>query len=195
MVLNDLLEKKQISRYRLSKDSGIPQATVADLCTGKTRITKCSAETLYKIAKTLRVPMESLIEAEIENQAESPRRMSFEVFKSNVCHLVKDQGAVDFIIDTLESDEIRKLYKRKWYPKAFYLLAMVDYLSNKNEIPLCSNYNDVRKQHLREPLYPTGVLLSDAALHTNQYKEEARRNAIPEFLHFNIIECEVQNVC
>ena len=101
MVLNDLLEKKQISRYRLSKDSGIPQATVADLCTGKTRITKCSAETLYKIAKTLRVPMESLIEAEIENQAESPRRMSFEVFKSNVCHLVKDQGAVDSVRERL----------------------------------------------------------------------------------------------
>ena len=35
------------------------------------------------------------------------------------------------MIDTLESDEIRRLYNKQWYPEALYLLAMVDYLHVK----------------------------------------------------------------
>ena len=41
-------------------------------------------------------------------------------------------GDVDFIIHTLESNEIRVLFDRRWYPEALYLLAMIDYLSRIN---------------------------------------------------------------
>lgn len=41
-----------------------------DLCSGKSRIEKCSAETLYRIAKTLNVSMESLIETVIIEKEE-----------------------------------------------------------------------------------------------------------------------------
>ena len=194
MYLNDLLTQKNISRYRLAKDSGIAQTTVIDICSGKARIEKCSAETLYKIAKALNVSMESLIESEIEAKKPEPRRSSFEVYKSNVCHFVKDKGDLDFIIDTLENDEIRKLYNRSWYPEAFYLLAMVDYLSRENDIPICTNYSDIRSQSLKETIYPTSVVLSDAAMHTDKHKTESRMNAIPEFMRFNIVESEVRNV-
>ena len=61
MTLNEMLEQKNITKYRLWKESGVPQATISDICTGKTRIEKCSAETIYRIAKVLDVPMESLI--------------------------------------------------------------------------------------------------------------------------------------
>lgn len=195
MRLNNLLIEKNISRYRLAKDSGIPQTTVIDICSGKARIEKCSAETLYKIAKTLDVSMETLIEEEMLQKEPMPHRSSFDVFKSNVCHFVKDKGDIDFIIETLENNEVRRLYDLKWYPEAFYLLAMIDYLSRENDIPLCTNYNDIRCQKLKEPIYPTGVILSDAAMNTNRHKEESLLNAIPEFMHFNIIESEVRNVC
>lgn len=194
MYLNDLLTEKKISRYRLAKDSGVPQTTVVDICSGKARIEKCSAETLYRIAKALDVPMESLIESEIVTKEPTTRRSSFEVFKSNVCHLVKDKGDIDFIIDTLEADEIRRLYDRKWYPEAFYLLAMVDYLSRENNIPLCKNYNDIRNQSLAKTIYPASAVLSDAAMQTDKHKAETMRNAIPEFMRFNIVESEVRNV-
>lgn len=105
-------------------------------------------------------------------------RSSFEVFKSNICHYVKDKGDIDFIIDTLESDEIRKLYDRRWYPEAFYLLAMVDYLSSENNVPICTNYNDIRAQKLQKPL----LLLTSAALNTDQIKTDAVKNVIPEFM-------------
>lgn len=36
------------------------RCTLLDIVKGKTRIEKCTAETIYKLAKTLDVPMESL---------------------------------------------------------------------------------------------------------------------------------------
>ncbi len=195
MYLNDLLAEKKISKYRLAKESGIPQTTITDICSRKARIEKCSADTLYKISKVLGVSMESLIEQEIENDVPQQKRPSFEVFKSNVCHLVKEKGDIDFIIDMLTSDEVRTLYDRKWYAEAFYLLAMLDYLSRENHVPLCTKYNDIRTQKLQNILYPAGVVLSDAAAKTDKYSRECMQNAIPEFLHFNIVESEVRNVC
>jgi len=40
-------------------------------------------------------------------------RPNFELFKSNICHLVKDMGDMDFIIDVLEANEIRKFFDKK----------------------------------------------------------------------------------
>lgn len=61
MDINKIIEQKQITKYRLAKESGVPHATLNDICSGKTNIGKCSAETLYKIAKVLDVSMESLL--------------------------------------------------------------------------------------------------------------------------------------
>ena len=194
MYLNDLLNEKKMSKYRLAKKSGIPQTTIVDICSRKARIEKCSADTIYKIAKALDVSMESLIEQEMADYVSQPKRHSFEVFKSNVCHFVKNKGDIDFIIDTLTADEVRTLYDRKWYAEAFYLLAMVDYLSRENDVPLCTKYNDIRTQKLQQIIYPAGVLLSDMATKTDKHRKECMKNAIPEFLNFNIVESAVRNV-
>ncbi|MBQ9765355.1 MAG: helix-turn-helix transcriptional regulator [Lachnospiraceae bacterium] len=195
MYLNDLLNEKKMSKYRLSKESGVPQTTIIDICSRKARIEKCSADTIYRIAKALDVSMESLIEEEMQDYTPQPRRGSFEVYKSSVCHLVKDKGDIDFVIDTLSSDEVRRLYNRRWYAEAFYLLAMVDYISRENNIPICGNYNDIRMQRLPDIVYPASVMLLDAAMQTDIHRKECMNNAIPEFLKFNIVENEVRNVC
>ena len=106
MTLNSLLTQKKMTKYQLSKKSGVPQTTVIDICSGKTRLEKCAAGTVYRIAQALGVSMESLLQDQMEKTIE--RRSSFEVFKSNVCHLVKDMGDINFLIQTLESDEIRR---------------------------------------------------------------------------------------
>ena len=59
--INRIIEEKGITKYRLAKESGVPHATLNDICSGKTNIGKCSAETLYKISKVLNVSMESLL--------------------------------------------------------------------------------------------------------------------------------------
>ena len=54
------------SRYQLSKKSGVPWATLADICSGKTTLSRCSAGTLMKLSSTLDIPMEQLITLTVE---------------------------------------------------------------------------------------------------------------------------------
>lgn len=195
MVLSELLEQKNITKYRLWKESGVPQATISDICTGKTHIEKCSAETIYRIAKVLDVPMESLIAPAVMSADEERARPSFEIFKSNTCHKVKDMGDIPFVIELLQTNQIRKMYDKKWYPEALYLLAMLDYLSRENNIPICKNYNDIRVMKLKQRVYPSSVVILCKLLNSDTPKEECVRLAIPEFLRFNIVESEVRNAC
>ncbi len=189
MLTKDRLKEQNMTMYRLSKESGVPQATINDICSGKAEIEKCSAGTLYRLAKVLGVSIEEILES-----AEKEHRSAFETFKSNTCHHVKDMGDVDFMIHVLETDEIRILYDKRWYPEAFYLLAMLDYLSRENDVPICTRYNDIRGHKLQKPIYPVGVLLTSEVMKSEEPKEKAEKEAIPEFKRFNIIECEVRNV-
>ncbi len=62
MIVNDLLKIKNMSRYRLSKESGVAMTTITDICSGKADLDKCAAGTLYKIARVLGVTVDSLLE-------------------------------------------------------------------------------------------------------------------------------------
>lgn len=188
MLINEIMTRRNMSKYRLSKNSGIPYTTLTDILSGKARLEKCSAETVYKLSKELNITMEQLLSPCFE------KRCSFELYKSNVCHRLKELGDIDFIIDTLEEDKIRAYYNRKWYPECFYLLAMLDYISRINDVPMCENYSDIRGQSLREALYPSSVIATVAVTNSNEAKRKAKAEAIPEFMHFNIVESEVRNV-
>ena len=76
MIIEELLIKRKYTKYRLAVQAGIPHATLSDICSGKTRIEKCSAETVYKLAKVLNVPMELLTEDGIR-QAEREQAYEF----------------------------------------------------------------------------------------------------------------------
>lgn len=194
MELNALLKQKNMSVYQCSRESKVPYTTLLDLVKGKTRIEKCAAETVYKIAKALGIAMEELLRERMEGDIAVPYRSKFETFKSNVCHLVKDKGDIDFIIDTLKSDKIRDYWRREWYPESFYLLAMVDYLSKENGLPLCREYDDIRSRTLSEPLYPRDIMLMAKLDSSLDMREQSRKEAIPEFMRFNIVESEIRNV-
>lgn len=194
MDINNLMAAKCLTKYRLSKLTGIPYTTVNDLCNGKVRLEKCTAETVYRLSRVLGVSMEDIIEPALKGESKMEQRSSFELYKSNVCHRVKDMGDLDFIISTLQSDEIRRLYEKQWYPESLYLLAMVDYLSRENDLPVCSNYNDIREHSLSEIIYPASVIAYSTATNDNLFMKESWETAIPEFKHFNIVESEVRNV-
>jgi len=188
MILNDLLEQKAMTKYKLAKVSGVPFTTISEMTTGKTKIKNCTGETLYKLAKALNVTMENLLADSMEF------RQSFETYKSNVCHRVKNMGDIEFIIDTLESDKIRKLYKKRWYPESLYLLAMVDYLSRENDLPICDTYSDIRAASLHKPIYPASIITMSVLSKSERPKKEGLAASIPEFRRFNIVENEVRNV-
>ncbi|MCP1101820.1 DNA-binding Xre family transcriptional regulator [Aequitasia blattaphilus] len=64
MKLDTLLNKKQMSKYQLSKISGIPKTTVTDIFAGRSSIERCSAKTVYQLAKALECSMEELMQLE-----------------------------------------------------------------------------------------------------------------------------------
>jgi len=189
MDINDLLHERGYTKYRVSKISGIPYATVSDICRGKAKIENCSVDTVYKLAKAFGVTMEDLVAERLEH------RPDFDTFKSNVCHSVKNMGDLDFIIDALEKDRVRYYFNKKWYLESLYLLAMVDYLSRENGLPLCSEYNDIRATRLQKPVYPGSIIVKSIVLNSDKPLKESFEKAIPEFKRFNIVEDEIRNVC
>ena len=112
------------------------------------------------------------------------------VFKSQVCHTLKEMGDVDFMLDVIEKDRVRTAWDNKSYFEAFYFLGMLDYLSRLHNIPLCTRYDDIRSRKLAEPVYPTGVLLMEKAT-----KEYLSSSPISEFQKYNIYEYNVRDVC
>jgi len=170
MTIQEAMRQRNMSIYRLAKTSEVPYATLNDICNGKARLEKCSAETIYKIAHALDISMEDLL---------APcflKRSSFENFKSTVCHRVKEMGDI------------------QWYPESLYLLAMLDYISRENNVPLCDDYDDLRRCRLEHPVYPTSIRAIAAATKSDSAMKDAASAAIPEFRRFNIIENEVRNV-
>ena len=67
MTLQTLMREKNLTKYRLSKESGIPWATLADLCSGKTKLERCSAGTLMKLSAALGISMEKLLTLTVES--------------------------------------------------------------------------------------------------------------------------------
>ena len=64
MRFEDILQERGISRYYLSKTSGVPWATLANIYSGKTRLERCNASTLLKLSKALNISIEELLEVD-----------------------------------------------------------------------------------------------------------------------------------
>ena len=62
MDLQTLLDQRQITKYHLSKVSGVPKTTIMDICAGRSEIERCSAKTVQQLAKALDCTMEDIME-------------------------------------------------------------------------------------------------------------------------------------
>ena len=62
MNLSTFIEQKNLTKYGLSKISGIPKTTIIDICSGKSSIQKCAALTVKKLADALDCTMEDIME-------------------------------------------------------------------------------------------------------------------------------------
>ena len=62
MDLQTLLDQRQITKYHLSKVSGVPKTTIMDICAGRSEIERCSAKTVRQLAKALDCTMEDIME-------------------------------------------------------------------------------------------------------------------------------------
>lgn len=189
MELYSILKKRKMSVYQCAKAAGIPYTSLHDVLAGKTCLEKCSAGMVYRLSKTLNISMEEIIE-----KCRKPERMAFETFKSYICHEVRRKGDLDFIIDTLRTDEVSHYWDKKWYPEAFYLLAMLDYLCKQNGIPCCNKYESIRSCSLKEPIFPRDIVLAKKLSPRFDIERKCLVESIPEFMRFNIVERSIRDV-
>lgn len=68
MTIQEVLREQSLSKYQLAKRSGIPWATLSDICSGKTTLSRCSARTLLKLSAALHISIEQLLNLEVEQR-------------------------------------------------------------------------------------------------------------------------------
>lgn len=161
------LKKRGTNIRSCSIQSGIPYATLFPIIKGRVDIGTCSYFTVAKLAKFLGYRPDEIV-YEIED---------FQTFRNKLHHRIK-QNELELILETVEGDDVSRYMRHEDYLKALYLVASVDYLSKKNDIPLCDKFDDVRKIRLNMPYY-----VGDSAL-----LGSARDRCIDEFLRYNIYE-------
>lgn len=74
MTLLELIKEKGLSRYSLSKISGVEWDTLSGLCSGETGFEQCSMETLSKLAEALGIGTEELVLLETGNDMDEDGR-------------------------------------------------------------------------------------------------------------------------
>ena len=141
-MINTLLHDNHMSKYRLSKESGIPYMTINDICNGKANIKKCSVDTVYRIADVFHLTMEDLLKPYLGE------RTDFELFKSSISRKRREMGDMDFVMDLLKNETISEYYNKKWYPEAYYLLDILDDACKTNHLPVSTVYDEMRKNRV-----------------------------------------------
>ncbi len=187
-MIKDELKKRNLSTYRCSKLSGIPYTTLLELVNNKSKFENCTLKTINKLASTLNISISKLIANELEY------RMPFEEFKSEICHKYKTLGDINFIKYVLQNDIITNYYRKTWNEETLYSLAILDYVSKINNIPLAKDYNYLRSKKLKNKIFPRDINLLTKFNGKTQYKKSILKNAIPEFLKYNIVETNINNV-
>lgn len=183
MNIKNYLKSNDISIYKVANDAQVAYPTVFNIVNGKVDIMNCALGVVKKIADALGLTIDELITL-------CDKNYNFALFRGEQCHQVKRMGELDYVIDLLESHKIEYYWNLDMRAESFYLVAMLDYLSKRNDLPICNNYNEIRKYKLEKPIYPPDTELSEKLLNNNA-REDALKHAIPEFLEYNIVECEV----
>lgn len=124
--------------------------------------------------------------------------MNFEdytTYISELCHLLKSMGDRDFVNQILSFVDIDGLLNLGRKKHALYTVAMIDYVSKENNIPLNPRLEIYRNMKMDELSFPQGVETYAAVVRSDDVKKTVLSNAVDEFLVYNIVETSVRDVC
>lgn len=187
MTFKELLENKEITAYRLSKDSGVPFSTISDLLNGKSKPENIRLTHALLLSDVLCVDVKELASLEMPRE-----NVEFRYFRSNVLHDLRRKGDKNFIQYILNAKIIDTEYKRGEIECALYLLALVEYLDRVNGFNLrIGRYKKLKGMTLPSVLFPGSDLI-----HFDTVKDAEDRigvELIPEFAKYNIVEESVRN--
>lgn len=167
MDIKLFLKERNLSIREMSEVICVPYSTLNDIVNNRVNLEECQYRTLKKIAVFMKISIDELVE----------EKEDFQTFRNKLHHEIKDKDSLKIILEILESKRIDYYLLHHDYLKAMYLLSLLDYFSNKNNIPLCSDYSELRSQKLEKPYY-----VGDKITHV-KYK-----NYIQEFAEHNIYE-------
>ncbi len=120
----------------------------------------------------------------------------FSIFRSQMCHILKEKkDDKKFVRTALEQDWISLFWNKKKYAESYYILAMLEYLMQM-EIDL---YASIKKNKLKEPLFPTSILWMDFLNPNENIKEKALEECRNDecgkyFMRYNIVERNIRDV-
>jgi hypothetical protein len=125
--------------------------------------------------------------------------LSYDIFRSEICHMYHFDGDSVFISKVMKTNLVMILWNKREYAKALYVLALIDYISWKNDVPLFDGYAHIRKCKLENILYPSEVILMDKIEHTHKNRDIAVATCKQDecgvfFFRHNIIERSIEDV-
>lgn len=172
MNLKNKLEKRNISLEELSGILTIPLHLLKEIADEEIDLEDCKYKYVKKLASFFGVSTDFLVYKEER----------FDIFRSNLHHELKNKGDIGIVEKILSNRLIDYYVFHEDYIKAMYLLATLDYLSKKNNIEICKNYNTMREKRFQDPIFMGKNLFGVEDL------EEEKKKCIPEFLKYNIFE-------
>ena len=192
-MLRAILNNKQMSLYQLEKNSKVSHATLNDIYNEKSNIDNCSISTMSRIAKSLDMDLNDLyMILSYENLSLFAYDEDFDLFKSNILQLLKKSNESDYVNNIVKNKTIEEYYEKEEYLKAFYLLSLVDYLCEKNNVPKLEQYDEIRQKRLAKIYVPKSIYLLLLTKHIKV--SDIFKECIKTFLNHNIVEAEVDKV-
>lgn len=161
------LKKRNMNIRVCSQKSGIPYATLYPIIKGQVDIGTCAYYTVEKLAKVLGYRPDQIVY----------QKEDFQTFRNNLHHEIK-KNDLKTVLGIIENQDIEYYQLHNDFVKMLYLVATVDYISKKYDIPLCNKYNQFRNMKLEETFYVGDSYLMNKGM----------ASSIPEFAKYNIIE-------
>lgn len=192
-MLRAILNSKNMSLYELEKASSISHATLNDIYNERSNINYCTISIMSKLADALKMNIDKLYRTlNYDNLSLFAYSSDFDLFKSDTLQRLKKTDESSFITSVIESKEIENYFFKKEYLESLYLLSLVDYLSNKNSIPLPQKYEQIKSYKCEKIYVSKSIYL---LLKLKQIKvTDIYKTAIKEFLKHNIVEAEIDKV-
>ena len=161
------LQKQKMNIRTCSMKSGIPYATLYPIIKGQVDIGTCAYYTVEKLAKVLGYRPDQIVY----------HKEDFQTFRNNLHHDIK-RNDLQTVLGIIEHEDVEYYRLHGDYIKMLYLVATVDYISKKYEIPLCDKYDEIRNMKLEEPFF-----VGDSA-----FLNKGVDSGIEEFAKYNIVE-------
>ena len=161
------LKKQKMKIRTCSMKSGIPYATLYPIIKGQVDIGTCAYYTVEKLAKVLGYRPDQIVY----------HKEDFQTFRNNLHHDIK-RNDLQTVLGIIEHEDVEYYRLHGDYVKMLYLVATVDYISKKYEIPLCDKYDEIRNMKLEEPFF-----VGDSA-----FLNKGVDSGIEEFAKYNIVE-------